>query len=587
MSTTVSADFSVPVGSEKRVLATPPMVPNFSGDFDASFAPAYQAYRGVVAIEVGTGLYRDAATAVEATAAARSALTIASEAVSSSPADANFAFAYSAGIQPGAALAGEFAAAKRFGLLVPGEGLVARRSANPAPAESLLGALADAVVRGEGAAGLLLDPYLPIEQNSAAAARLLSPPAENSALLPGDASLPWESRSGAALKVDALLPIEALGSTRADSPAGSEFIAVSTTVGADILVPVGSETRVLVAPMVSDFSSDFVPDFVPVHRGMMPIEAGAGLARDTAAAAEATAAARADPASAAEALVSMPAAAKFAMANSLGVDADALLAGEFAASHQPWMILRGEWLVAQRRENTAPAESLLSALADAVVTGEGAALLFLAPVMPTEANSAAAPLSLSSPAESGALVTGDAMSPGESRSGAALLMVATLPIEALGSTPVDSSVSGESISSSHGEGLARLEWLLLSRADAAAPVAAASAWLCAAPLVAESAYRVTGDYALFAEALTAVPGDSGALLELLPLLQIDLRPPIEAAGSALRTDAALPVEILRLARGDASAAGESWGTYVVRITLTLSDGRVITFATMAMPTAAP
>jgi hypothetical protein len=98
---------------------------------------------------------------------------------------------------------------------------------------------------------------------------------------------------------------------------------------------------------------------------------------------------------------------------------------------------------------------------------------------------------------------------------------------------------------------------------------------------------VTGDYAVFAEALTAVPGDSGALLELIQSLQIDLRPPIETAGAALLSDSSLAVEILGVARGDAPVAGESWGTYVVRVTLTLSDGRVITFATMAMPTAVP
>jgi hypothetical protein len=262
------------------------------------------------------------------------------------------------------------------------------------------------------------------------------------------------------------------------------------------------------------------------------IEAGTGLDQDTAGAAEVTAAARADPTMPWEALSSRPADANFALANSASTRTDALLAREFAASHQIRLLLRGEWLVAQRSENTAPAESLLRALADAVVRGEGAALLFLDPVMPTEQNPAAAALLLLAPAESGALLPSEAILPGESGSGAALKVDALLRVEALGNTRAGSPVGCELI----------------------------------------AALRLIGDYPLFAEALAAVAGDSGALLELLPSLRIDSHPPIETAGAAfLKTDAALSVEILGVS------------PYLVRVTFTLSDGRVITFATTAIP----
>ena len=290
----------------------------------------------------------------------------------------------------------------------------------------------------------------------------------------------------------------------------------------------------LTASMVPDFSGDFDASFgaaSQAYGGIVSIEAGTGLDRDSAGAAEATAAARADPTMPMEALSSMPADADLALANSASMRTDFLLAREFAASHQIRLPLRGEWLVAQRSENAAPAESLLRALADAVVRGEGAALLFLDPVMPTEQNPAAAALLLLAPAESGALLPSDAILPGESGSGAALKVDALLPIEASGSTRADGPVGGELFAS-----------LLI------------------------------GDFPLVAEALAAVAGDAGALLELLPSLRIDPGPPIETAGAAfLKTDAALSVEILGVS------------PYLVRVTFTLSDGRVITFATTAMP----
>jgi hypothetical protein len=356
---------------------------------------------------------------------------------------------------------------------------------------------------------------------------------------------------------------------------------MSTTVRADFFVPVGSDKRVLAAPMVADFSGDFAADFASASRGIAPVEAGTWLDRDTAAAAEATAAARADPRIAREAVSSIRADANLALANAASAQADAPLAREFAASNPFHLLPAGEWLIAQRSESTAPAESLLRARADAFVTAEAAAWLSLAPVMPTEQNSAAAALLPLSPAESGALLPSDAIFPGESRSGAALKVGALLSIEALGSTPVDSPVGGESITSMRGGGMAGSEWLVLSRADGAAPVAAATAWLRGVPLAAELAGRLAGDYPLLAEALAAAPGDFPALLELIQSLRIDPRLPIETAGAALLSDAALAVEILRVARGDAPVAEESWGIYVVGVTLTLSDGRVITFATAA------
>jgi hypothetical protein len=55
-----------------------------------------------------------------------------------------------------------------------------------------------------------------------------------------------------------------------------------------------------------------------------------------------------------------------------------------------------------------------------------------------------------------------------------------------------------------------------------------------------------------------------------------------AAAALLKTDAALPVEILGISRRDAPISGESWDTYVVGVTLILSDGRVITFPASGM-----
>src|SRR6516164_6227928 len=105
MSTTVTADFFVPVGSEKRVLAPALPVSDYTDDLDANFV---RAYRGIVPIEAGRGLYRDIATAAEETAAARADPTVATEAVSSIPADANFAVANSASMQTDVLLAREF-----------------------------------------------------------------------------------------------------------------------------------------------------------------------------------------------------------------------------------------------------------------------------------------------------------------------------------------------------------------------------------------------------------------------------------------------------------------------------------------------
>jgi hypothetical protein len=362
---------------------------------------------------------------------------------------------------------------------------------------------------------------------------------------------------------------------------------MSTTVIANFLVPVAARNRVLAAPMMPDFSGDFSADFAPAHRGIAAIEAGMRLHRDTAAGAEAPAAARADPTIQREALSLAPANANFALTNSASGRADARFAGEFAASTQFQfdLPLRGEWLVAQRSDNPAPAERLRRALADAVVRGEGMARMFLDPPMPTEQNSAASACLLLLPAESGALLPGDSIVPVESRSTAAFNADALLPIEALTITRVDSPACGELTGSLRGDATAGLERLAQSRADGTAPVAAATLWLLDAPLPAEFARRLTGDYPLDPETGAAVAGDSQALLELLRSLGIDTGPPIEtAAAGLLDTGAALPIEILRVSGGDAPVAAESADTYVVLVTLTLSDGRVISFVTR--PTAA-
>jgi hypothetical protein len=225
---------------------------------------------------------------------------------------------------------------------------------------------------------------------------------------------------------------------------------MSTTVTAEFIVPVGCGKQMVTAPMVPDFSRDFDGSFGPAYRaygsygGIVSIEARTGLARDTAGAAEATAAARADPMIPREALSSVRADASLAVANSGSMRTDALLTREFVASRQIHLMFRAEWLVAQRRENTPPAESLVRARADAVVRVEGAALLSLNPNMPTEQGSVAAALLLFATAESGALRSSNAILPAESLSGAAIKVDALLSVEALGATRRDAPVAGES-----------------------------------------------------------------------------------------------------------------------------------------------
>src|SRR5262249_40672586 len=150
---------------------------------------------------------------IEATTWARADPTIGGEAVSAIAANTNIAVAHSAGTRADALLARELAAANQFHFLVPAERLVAQRSESAAPAEGLLWALADAVVTGEGAAQLVIDPAMPTEQGSVAVVLLLSALAENGALLSGEAILTAESLSGAARAVALLAPIEALAST--------------------------------------------------------------------------------------------------------------------------------------------------------------------------------------------------------------------------------------------------------------------------------------------------------------------------------------------------------------------------------------
>jgi hypothetical protein len=212
--------------------------------------------------------------------------------------------------------------------------------------------------------------------------------------------------------------------------------ALPTTVSADFFIPVGSEKHVLAGPTIADYSGDFGADFGSARRGIVPIEAGTG---------QATTAARADPGVAMEWSSSIPADANFAVASSASMQIDASLAREFAASSQFHLLPRGEWTVAQRRENAAPAECLLNARADAVLKIEGAALLLVNPNMPTEQSSAAAALLLLAPAESGALGSSHATLPGESLSGATAFKAdALLSIEALSLARGDVPIAGES-----------------------------------------------------------------------------------------------------------------------------------------------
>jgi hypothetical protein len=94
--------------------------------------------------------------------------------------------------------------------------------------------------------------------------------------------------------------------------------------------------------------------------------------------------------------------------------------------------------------------------------------------------------------------------------------------------------------------------------------------------------EVTIRFLVRSEAGAVVASDVG---ELASGLTAPPTPALEIRA-VTRADAMPAVEILSIARGDVPFVDEAWCTYVVAVTLTLSDGRVITYGTLAAPTAA-
>jgi hypothetical protein len=133
-----------------------------------------------------------------------------------------------------------------------------------------------------------------------------------------------------------------------------------------------------------------------------------------------------------------------------------------------------------------------------------------------------------------------------------------------------------------------MEWLVPSQAAGIAPVAAETGWLRDAPLTAEFGRQLVGDCPLIAEKLTAIFRDPDVLTELLHVSRIDASTPIESASAVfVKAEALLPIEISHRLSADLPLASEIRGIYLVSVNFaaTLSDGRVITFAAMAAPTA--
>jgi hypothetical protein len=117
------------------------------------------------------------------------------------------------------------------------------------------------------------------------------------------------------------------------------------------------------------------------------------------------------------------------------------------------------------------------------------------------------------------------------------------------------------------------------------------------PANANSVVRVEGVALLFLDPSLRTEQRSATAALLLPapaesraLCSIQVIFPAEslsgAAINALKADALLSIEGMGAARRDAPVAVESCDTYVVGVTLTLSDGRILTFATTATQTAA-
>jgi hypothetical protein len=98
----------------------------------------------------------------------------------------------------------------------------------------------------------------------------------------------------------------------------------------------------------------------------------------------------------------------------------------------------------------------------------------------------------------------------------------------------------------------------------------------------------------------AVPTDRLAQAEALEALRVDPSAPVGSGAAvptdrlaqaealeALRIDCAMPAEISGITACDVRFPIEAWGTYVVSVTLTFSDGRVLTFPALCATTATP
>jgi hypothetical protein len=79
-------------------------------------------------------------------------------------------------------------------------------------------------------------------------------------------------------------------------------------------------------------------------------------------------------------------------------------------------------------------------------------------------------------------------------------------------------------------------------------------------------------------------GDPGLPLEAGAEPRRDARIAAEAQGSVRQAGATGALEIRRIVGADTPLVDEARDTYVVAVTLTLSDGRVLTFPTMAAST---
>jgi hypothetical protein len=118
-----------------------------------------------------------------------------------------------------------------------------------------------------------------------------------------------------------------------------------------------------------------------------------------------------------------------------------------------------------------------------------------------------------------------------------------------------------------------------SAADAAATVESLGLLLLDPPAPAERGARLIGNAMLPLESIGTAA--LGVDLALPVEASVSLRSDCVANAEQLvlsRADAVLPVENSTLARGDAAVETEAFGVYVVRVTLTLSDGSVLTFA---------